>query len=171
MMIRLQTDTTRFTYRIVGVALHDGHVLLQTSDDVDFWFLPGGRAELMESGHDTLVREMQEELGVIVVVERLVWLVENFFFFNQKAGHELALYFLMTLPPEPVALYQKGTPFYRTDAGAMLTFQWYPLDQLQDIPIYPTFLKKALLDVPTQIVHVVHTDEESKAKLAELRGW
>ncbi len=45
----------------------------------DYWAMPGGRAEIGETSARTIVREMQEELGCEVEVERLLWTVENFY--------------------------------------------------------------------------------------------
>ncbi len=78
-MITFDADRARFNYRIVAIIRHDDHVLLCQEEGQDFWFMPGGRAELLEPSTETVVREIREELGVEAHVERLVWIVENFF--------------------------------------------------------------------------------------------
>ena len=52
-MITFDDNGIRFTNRIIGIALDRGRVLLHRTDDMDFWALPGGRAELLEviAGH------------------------------------------------------------------------------------------------------------------------
>lgn len=160
----------KFTYRVAGVALHEQHVLLQSSSDTNFWFMPGGRAEMLESAHTTIHREMLEELGVEVHIERLLWLVENFFVYRGRAGHELALYFLITIPPLP-HLYRRDAPFKLPDEqGTMLTYNWFPLDKLDTITVYPTFLRHKLQHLSDEIEHIVHTDEESVAGLERYPG-
>lgn len=47
-MITFDADAGRFNCRVVGVALHERHVLIHRSETDDFGTLPGGRAELME---------------------------------------------------------------------------------------------------------------------------
>jgi len=47
--ITLKTEEGRFNYRVGGVILCDGKVLLLTEDRFDFWYLPGGRAYLFET--------------------------------------------------------------------------------------------------------------------------
>ncbi len=168
-MITFTTENRRFTYRVVGIALHDGHVLLQSDERADFWFPPGGRAELLEAAHETLTREMHEELAVQVHVERLLWVVENFFVYKGRAGHELALYFLMHLPPDSPRL-AKETPFICYEEGVRLTFQWFALDALATLPLYPTFLRTRLHTLPQAIEHLVHTDAASAAELAAIRA-
>ena len=68
MMITIDHDDRRFHYRVVGVAVHNDAVLLHQGEGDDFWTLPGGRAEIGEPAAQTLKREMQEELGVLVEV-------------------------------------------------------------------------------------------------------
>jgi 8-oxo-dGTP pyrophosphatase MutT (NUDIX family) len=57
-MITFTRGDLRFNYRITGVAICDGKVLLQKPVVDGFWFLPGGRAELQETAEETLRREM-----------------------------------------------------------------------------------------------------------------
>lgn len=156
-MITLDTGALRFNYRIVGVAVHGGRVLLHRAEREDFWSLPGGRAELREPAEETLRREMREELGVTIGVERLLWVVENFFQYDRRDYHELALYFLMTFPPAP-PLYRAAAPFAGGEAGLPLIFRWVPLADLDRTVLYPPFLKLALRDLPPAPTHVVHTD-------------
>lgn len=78
-MIAFNRGPARFNYRIVGIALHNNQVLLHKAEGGSFWSLPGGRAELLEPATETLKREMREELDLDVQVERLVWIVEDFY--------------------------------------------------------------------------------------------
>ncbi len=48
------------------------HVLLCLRADKDMWNLPGGRLEAGESPWDTAVREVYEEIGVVVKLDMLV---------------------------------------------------------------------------------------------------
>lgn len=163
-MVTFRAHGTRFTYRIAGIIIHDGYVLFQSITDPDldpFWFLPGGRAELNESAMETLKREMQEELGVEVAVERLVYVVENFFSAPNSGAsqHELGLYFLMTCPPGSY-LYERHERFERIDeAGHLIAFDWLPLAELEHLAVQPRFLRKALQVLPEQITHILNIDE------------
>jgi ADP-ribose pyrophosphatase YjhB (NUDIX family) len=50
----------------------EGHVLLQRRSDNGLWGLPGGSVEIGESVTTAIVREVREETGLSVEVERLV---------------------------------------------------------------------------------------------------
>ncbi len=49
-----------------------GKILLQQRADNGFWGLPGGQVELGESVEQSVVREVHEETGLEVLVERLI---------------------------------------------------------------------------------------------------
>ena len=61
-MLSFVVGTNRFNYRVAGIALRDGHVLVCREDDDDWVMLPGGRVEMGEPTTTALVREIAEEL-------------------------------------------------------------------------------------------------------------
>ena len=97
-LITIKDGKRRFNHRIAGLAFRDGHVLVHRATHETFWTFPGGRAEIGETSSETLVREMQEELGVEATVGPLLWIVENFFDYEGKAWHELGLYYRTISP-------------------------------------------------------------------------
>jgi ADP-ribose pyrophosphatase YjhB (NUDIX family) len=54
------------------IANAEGRVLLQRRSDNGLWGLPGGSVEIGESVTTAIVREVREETGLAVEVERLV---------------------------------------------------------------------------------------------------
>jgi ADP-ribose pyrophosphatase YjhB (NUDIX family) len=141
-MITFDKGEARFNFRVAGIALNGHQVLIHRSEMDDFWSLPGGRVEMLEPARDALEREMLEELDVEIQVERLVWVVENFFEYDSKPYHELAFYFLMKFP-RGCHLYNKHEPFLIDDEGVRFIFKWYPISKLKDIRLYPAFLRKS----------------------------
>lgn len=156
-MITFIQEDTRFTNRVVGVAIDQGRVLLHQFEGDDFWALPGGRAELLEPAIATLRREMAEELNIDVEVERLLWTVENFFEYRGMEHHELGLYFLMRVPADWSQRSAAGS-FLGDEHGKPLVFQWFPLETLSTLRLYPSFLINGLRHLPPAPQHMVHTD-------------
>src|SRR6185312_16203837 len=78
-MLSFVVGTNRFNYRVAGIALRDGHVLVCREDDDDWVMLPGGRVEMGEPTTTALVREIAEELHSTAEIGALVFTVENFF--------------------------------------------------------------------------------------------
>ena len=156
-MITFGTPQGRFNYRVAGVAIVDGQVLLHQAAGDDFWTLPGGRPEMMETAVDALRREMIEEAGLAVSVSRLLWIVENFFVFGGEKVHELLLCFEMTASASvDLQAEFRGTERFRdTEGTTELTFKWLSLDQLHTVRIEPVFLREALRNLPQSIAHAV----------------
>ena len=153
-MISFETTAGRFNFRVAGVALAGGRVLLHQREGDDFWTLPGGRPEPMERAAEALRREMREELGVQVRVDRLLWLVENFFTFEGRRYHELLLCFEMTCGDLASGL----DDFEGFEGDRPMLFRWCPLESLEALPVRPAFLAPALRDLPDAPEHLVHGD-------------
>jgi ADP-ribose pyrophosphatase YjhB (NUDIX family) len=157
-MITYDLGDIRFNYRVVGAAFDGDRVLLHRAVWDDFWALPGGRAELLEPSAEVLKREMLEELGVPVGVERLLWVVENFFEHGGFRYHELSLYFLMTLSRDTPLRRASGPFFGMEDNGTRLEFRWFPLEELASVDLRPSFLSRALRQLPASPTHVVQVE-------------
>lgn len=51
-----------------------------------------------------------------------------------------------------------GNEAFFSDKDLLLIFQWYPAARLDEITLYPTFLREGLRVIPETTQHVVHTD-------------
>lgn len=69
---------TKFPVSVKGVIFHEDKVIL-LKNERDEWELPGGKLELDEKVEETLVREVQEELGIIVKVDKILdsWIFQE----------------------------------------------------------------------------------------------
>ncbi len=164
-MIRLDGGNAGlFNHRIAGLAFREGHVLVHRAVHEPFWTFPGGRAEIGETSEQTLKREMIEELGVEVAVERLLWVVENFFHYEEKDWHELGFYYRMELP--------ESFPFHSADIVHRvvdtheLEFKWVPAttEALKALDIPPYFIADEIEALPTSPRHVVWRDGDLDLK-------
>lgn len=166
-MVAFDNEKARFNFRVAGVAIHDGRVLLDRNSRNSrnsYWVLPGGHPDMMESMTDALRREIQEEIGADVQVTRLLWVMENFFHRN-KDIHELSFYFMMEIDPDSPLLKSDG-PFYGMEHDHRLTFQWFPLDEylLSQLPLYPSALASALTHLPEGTQHIIFNDATHRAE-------
>lgn len=160
-MVAFDKPKVRFNYRVAGVAIHNGRVLLDRNTRNDYWVLPGGHPDMMESMVAALQREMYEEIGVHVSVVRLLWVVENFFV-KKKPVHELSFFFLIALDPTSNMLQSDG-PFYGEEYENQLIYQWHPIEEdgLLQLPLYPRFLASSLNNLPASPQHIVFDDTSS----------
>lgn len=158
-MIVIDAGDIRFNYRVAGVCIQDNHVLLHQLESDAFWALPGGRPELLETSRKALLREMQEEMGLRVEIDRLLWIVEGFFSHAGIRFHEIGFYHLMHLPPGP-GYDDVRAPFTGVEGESTIAFRWFPIGELESVPLYPSFLRSAVADLPLTPVHLVHADPE-----------
>lgn len=154
-----------FQMRIAGLGFRNGHVLVHRATHEAFWTFPGGGAEMGETSQQTLEREMVEELGAKVVVQRLLWMVENFFLHEGRSWHELGLYYLMDLPEdfpfEPEVIIHRIV-----DGGNELEFKWVPatVERLKQLDIPPYFIADEIETLPDVPRHLVWHDHDLDQK-------
>lgn len=146
----------RFNYRVAGVAVEHGRVLVHRPVWEGFWTLPGGRAEFFEHSPDTLRREIREELGVEAAVGRLLFVCEHFFTYRGVPYHELGLYFALSLPAGPHAG-DGPEELPGVDPETPLVFRWAPIETARDLPLVPDFLPARLTSLPSETEHILHT--------------
>lgn len=148
-MIHFRQGQSRFNFRSAAIIIDEGHILLHTSKNDDFWSLPGGRVEFFEHSDDTLVREIEEETGLKAVVQRHLWYIENFFEYDGNKYHEISNCFLMNLDT-PQAI-PKDKEFSGVEEDSPLIFKWFPIEDAKQLTIYPEFLKERLSDLPNHL--------------------
>lgn len=155
--IQFLHKSTRFKLRVVAVAIHHGYALLHRLPSDNYWSLPGGTGEVLEPAAETLRREMMEEIGEAVEVGRLLWVAENFFDLDGESFHEIDFFFSVRFSDGSRVL-NLQEPFEGDENGSPIIFQWFPLDALGGLPLYPTFLRSGLLTLPAHTQHLVHRD-------------
>jgi len=138
-----------FNFRVAGIAINKGKVLLHKTEEDEFWSFPGGRVEMFEFSRETLLREMMEETGLLVEVGNLSRIVENFFEYNNIRHHELGLYYQMKF----VSLINQDD-FTCRDGDNELLFRWFNLTDIHLLKIYPEGIILELLSDTESISHL-----------------
>ena len=98
-MIMSSNRELTFMYRVGGIAVYEGHLLVERNVKHDFCFVSGGRVEYGENAIEALTREVREELGEEVRVSRLVLVADNLFKLDNDRFQEVALHFLVEFAP------------------------------------------------------------------------
>ena len=94
-MVMFSNGEITFLYRVGGLAVHDGRLLVEHNVRHGFCFVPGGRVEYGENAVQALTRELDEEFGGDVRIGRLVVVADNLFELNGRRYQEVGMYFLM----------------------------------------------------------------------------
>ncbi len=155
-MIYLPVGQGRFALRCAGVVFDGDRVLTERLEKWDWCCLLGGRVNFLEFTEDALQREMQEELRCNITVDRLLWIVENFFQaedVGSEPHHEIGFYYLMRFPDDS-SYYGRTGPFPGGEEGRECILQWRSLAELEACQLYPAFLRKGLQALPERTEHV-----------------
>ncbi len=153
-MISFYKDPIQFRFRVAGVAIYHQNVLLNRLANENFWFMPGGGVNLQETSNHALLREMHEELHEQVKVRRLLWIVEHIFQEDLKIYHSLSFFYRMAFQVDS-PVYRHQGPFPGKEEQEGLVFQWHCVNDLENLILYPTFLRTALRTLPKYPVHLL----------------
>ena len=154
-MIMFTRDGLTFMYRVGGIAIHDGRVLVEQAIGKGFCFLPGGRVEFGENASDALRREVREELGEPATIGRLLITADNLFELDGRRMQEVSLYFLVELDEDSPILDRDGM-FEGAEPNVVL--EWIPVDELGRANLKPEFLHEQIRDLPSAPLYVVRDD-------------
>jgi len=134
-----------------GIIIVDGRLLVQISKSRRWYRLPGGRVGSRETVDETVKRELEEELGVTVEPEKLVYIVESFYKRRGRLIHDVGFYYLCRM---------KGEPRPRE---SHLRIAWVEPSVLTESNFRPRALSPLLRrhcvsGFPGQVVHVVSVE-------------
>ncbi len=158
-MLVFDRGKNRFSFRVAGIALRQGHALVHRATHEHFWTFPGGRAEMGEETAETLRREMREEIQCEIEVGRLLWVVENFFRYEGREFHELGFYYVMEI--DPVFPFEPGEVVHEiVDGVNECEFKWVTASPkvLAALPLYPQFVPDRIGNLPVSTEHLVWRD-------------
>ena len=145
--------------RVGAIIMQDGKILMVGNDRADYLYSVGGRIQFGETAEEAVVREVFEETGVKMEIDRLGFVHENYFYGDapSKQGrlvYEISLYFYMKVlrefAPASVSFTEDNSKEY---------LRWISLDE--NGKMYPEFFRTELRN-PVNTVKYFVTDGRSK---------
>ena len=134
--------------RVGAIILKDGKFLMVGNDREDYLYSVGGRIQFGETSEQAVIREVEEETGVHMEIDRLGFVSEVYFYSDApahpgKTVYEISFLYYMKVPEDfsPVS-----EDFLEGESTEHLW--WVSADD--DVTMYPEFFK-------TELSHPEHT--------------
>ena len=158
--ILFKTENYVFSYRVGGVLICNGKMLLQKVPGDEGYAFIGGHVAFGETTAETLVREFKEEVRADVKIERLLMIGENFFPWGNKPCHQINLYYLVSLADErQIPLEGKFKAVDELGNERIdLDMCWVSLKDIPNITVYPTNAKEYIINIPNGVAHFVYKE-------------
>lgn len=142
--------------RAGAIITKDGKLLMVGNDRDDYLYSVGGRIKFGETAEEAIVREVFEETGVKMEIDRLGFVHENYFYGDAPSNlgkliYEISFFFYMKVPSNFAPISESFT-----EDNSKEHLKWVSLDE--DIKIYPEFFKTELKNPIDNVKHLV-TDE------------
>ena len=135
-----------------AIIIKDGKMLaIKISDNKDEWYiLPGGGQESEELLPEAVCREVAEELGLLVDVKDLAFVIEGA---HGEDFHRVDLVFLCEYKGEI------QNPDIKCDAD-QVGFDWLDISTINTAPLYPSKLRRGIMDLYEGKKHRIYLGNE-----------
>lgn len=146
----IKTDKQKFNFRVAVIPYNNNNqVLMQRVKNEEYLSLIGGRVKLGETTANALLREVQEELGILINQKNLdlVYVCENFFKINGKDIHELLFIYKYAL---------NSNISYKVIDKENVKAEWFKIEDLKNLNIKPAIVKK--FNISEELQHLIIGD-------------
>lgn len=142
--------------RVGAIIMKDGKLLMVGNERANYLYSVGGRIKFGETAEEAIIREILEETGVKMEIDRLGFVHENYFYGDAptnlgKLIYEISFYFYMKVPGDFAPISES---FTEDDSREQL--RWVKLDE--DIKMYPEFFRTELQNPADTVKHFVNDE-------------
>lgn len=139
--------------RVGAIIMKDGKILMVGNERSDYLYSVGGRIKFGETADEAIVREVYEETGVKMEIDRLGFVHENYFYGDAptnlgKLIYEISFFFYMKVPEDFTPVSDSFT-----EDNSREFLKW--ISPNEDIKIYPEFFKTELMNPTDTVRHFV----------------
>lgn len=139
--------------RAGAIIMKNGKILMCGSEDASYLYSVGGRVNFGETAEEAVKREVFEETGTMMEIDRLAFVHENIFEGDNantmgKPVYEIAFYFYMKVPED----FEPVCESINSD-GSDEVLRWVAPDC--DIKYYPEFFREELKHPDMNVKHLV----------------
>lgn len=142
--------------RVGAIIIKGGKILMVGNERSNYLYSVGGRIKFGETAEEAVRREVFEETGVKMEIDRLGFVHENYFYGDAPSNigkliYEISFYFYMKVPGDFAPI---GESFAEDNSREHLI--WVSLDE--DIKMYPEFFRAELKAPSDTVKHFVNKE-------------
>lgn len=142
--------------RVGAIIMKDGKILMVGNERDNYLYSVGGRIKFGETAQEAIVREVFEETGVKMEVDRLGFVHENYFYGDAPSNfgkliYEVSFYFYMNTPADFVPACQSFT-----EGNSREFLKWVSPDD--SIKMYPEFFRTELKNPMDTVKHLINDE-------------
>lgn len=139
--------------RVGAIIMKDGKILMVGNERSNYLYSVGGRIKFGETADEAIVREVYEETGVKMEIDRLGFVHENYFYGDAptnlgKLIYEISFFFYMKVPEDFTPVSDSFT-----EDNSREFLKW--ISPNEDIKIFPEFFKTELMNPTDTVRHYV----------------
>lgn len=142
---RFKTDQQICGVRATALIVQDDKIYLNRNEQGRYYTI-GGAIQVGETTEEAVKREVKEEVGLDVNVERLTFVVENTFCQDGVNFHNIEFHYLVKPLGEPGVEMVEGSE--------RRSCEWVDLVDINAIDLVPAFLKTELTKLSTDVKHI-----------------
>ena len=148
-----RTDEGKFNFRVAAIIQNGSKVLMARNPNDNLCYSVGGRVKMNETLEQAVIREVFEETGIKVDIDRMGFIHENFFTDSENVKfHEISVFFYIKSNEKLLAV-ENG---HKTEDGPTEEYlEWIDLEKEYDFEIYPKFYFSELKNKSNNIKHIV----------------
>lgn len=151
--LTFKTTNGRFNYRVGAIIINNGNILVVKNNKSTYFYSVGGRVHFNETCEEAVKREVKEELGIGMEIDRAVFFHEQFFDERdtKEHFHEISIYYLMKITEKIKDIICNSL----TENGIEEELIWLPIDDLDKYTVFPRFFTTELLNLPVSMKNIV----------------
>ena len=150
MDIRIIVDGMKLNVRSGIIITQGDKVLLHKNDNKDNYCLPGGGVHFLESSEEAIIREIKEETGLDIEVEKFVSTIENLFEHDGIKFHEIYFIYKGRFTKEV-----DTSKIIENIEGKPIKYGFVPIDKIDDYYILPIVTKDI---IKNNTIHIINRE-------------
>lgn len=142
--------------RVGAIIMKDEKLLMVGNEKSNYLYSVGGRIKFGETAEEAIVREVLEETGVKMEIDRLGFVHENYFYGDSPSNlgkliYEISFFFYMKISSNFAPISES---FMEDNSKEYL--KWVSLDE--EIKMYPEFFRTELKNPTDTVKHFVNDE-------------